>query len=147
VETLLITGAVFAAIGAALVAVGVAITRSGRGFDRRAARAPGQVVDVRWEAIGPRGDKIMTGFPVLRFTLPDGQAVETVARTGTSVDVMKEGQAVNVLYDPSDPSQARVDSRASSAGTALAGAAFMVIGGAFAVLGLALLVGGAVIPS
>ena len=144
-ETLLITGAVFAAIGAALVAIGVAITRSNRGFERRAARARGQVVDVRWEAIGPPGDKIMTGFPVLRFTLPGGEAVETVARTGTSIDAMKEGEAVDVLYDPADPSQARVDSRASSAGSTLAGAAFMVIGGAFVVLGLALLAGGAVI--
>jgi Protein of unknown function (DUF3592) len=147
VETLLITGAVFSVIGAAFVAIGIAVTRSIRGFERRAARASGRVVDVRWEAVGPSGNKIMTGFPVLSFTLPDGRAVETVANTGTTFDVMKEGQAVAVLYDPDDPTQARVDSRASSAGSTLVGAAFMVIGGVFVVLGLALLVAGAVISS
>ena len=145
VETLLTTGAVFAILGAAMVAIGVAVARSTRDFERRAVRAPGRVVDVRWEAVGPAGDKIMTGFPVLSFTLPDGRAVETVANTGTTLDVMKEGQAVDVLYDPADPTQARVDSGASSAGSTLVGAAFIAIGGVFVVLGLAMLAAGVVI--
>jgi hypothetical protein len=142
VEALTVTGAVFAGIGALLVVVGIAITRANRRFDRRALRAPGQVVGVRWEAVGTPSDRTMTGFPELRFTLPDGQVVDTVARSGTSFDAMQEGQPVTVLYDPADPRRARVDSRSSSAGSTLLGAAFIVIGGACVLLGAGLLAAG-----
>jgi hypothetical protein len=47
-----------------------------------------------------------------------------------------------VLYDPADPSQARVDSRSSTAGATLVGAAFMVFGAVFVLLGVGLIAAG-----
>ena len=141
-EALTITGAVFAGLGALLFAVGVVLVRANRRFDRRAVRAPGLVTGVKWEAIGPAADRTMTGFPELRFTLPDGREVETVARTGTTFEAMKEGSPVTVLYDPADPSQARVDSPSASAGATIAGAAFLVIGAVLVLLGGGLIAAG-----
>jgi hypothetical protein len=142
VEALTITGAVFAGLGAVLFVLGIVLTRSNRRFDRRAMRAPGRITGVKWEAIGPRADRTMTGFPELRFTLPDGREIETVARTGTTFEAMREGSPVTVLYDPGDPSQARVDSPSSAAGATMAGAAFLVIGAVLRLLGGGLIAAG-----
>lgn len=141
-EALTITGAVFAGIGALLFVVGLVIMRANRRFDRRAARAPGRITGVRWKAVGPPAETTMTGFPELLFTLPDGREVETVARTGTTFDAMREGQAVTVLYNPAEPSQARVDSSSSAAGGTLVGAAFLAIGGACVLIGAGLIAAG-----
>jgi hypothetical protein len=141
-EALTVTGAVFGGLGTLLFVLGIVLTRANRRFDRSALRAPGHVTGVHWEAIGPAADRSMSGFPALRFTLPDGRVVDTVARTGTSFDAMKEGQPVTVLYDPADPSQARVDSPSSAAGATLAGAAFIVIGVVFVLIGAGLVAAG-----
>jgi hypothetical protein len=139
VEALTVTGAVFAGIGALVVVAGIAVLRSGRAFDRRALEAPGEVTDVRWRWTGPATDKAAIGYPIVRFTLPDGSVVETEARSTSTFDVAKEGRSVTVLYDPDDPTQARVAGRAGA--TPVAAAAF-VIGGACLLLGLALVAAG-----
>ena len=141
-EALAVTGAVFAGIGALLLAAGIVIARANRRFDRRALRAPGRVTGVRWEAIGPPANRTMTGFPELRFTLPDGREVETVARSGTTFEAMKEGEAVTVLYDPADPRQARVDSRTAAGGATAVAVGFMAIGGACVLIGAGLIAAG-----
>ena len=137
-QALTLTGAAFAGIGALLFAIGVAITRSNRAFARRALRAPGQVTGVHSSA----GGTTAIAYPQLRFALPDGRVVEIAARTGTNFERLREGDAVTVLYDPADPTKARVDSRRASAGATLLGAAFLVLGGVFVLLGLALVAGG-----
>jgi hypothetical protein len=139
-QALTVTGAAFAGIGALLFAIGVVITRSNRAFARRALRAPGQVTGVRRSS--PAGATTTIAYPELRFALPDGRLVETVARTGTNFERLQEGDAVTVLYDPADPTKARVDSRKASAGATLLGAGFLVIGGVFVLLGLALAAAG-----
>jgi hypothetical protein len=142
VEALIVTGAVFAGIGALLVAAGIVVARANRRFDRRALRAPGRVTGVRWDAIGPPANRTMTGFPELRFTLPDGREVETVARTGTTFEAMKEGEAVTVLYDPADPRQARVDSRTAAGGATAVGVGFIATGGVCVLIGAGLIAAG-----
>jgi hypothetical protein len=143
VEALIVVGALFTGGGALLFAVGAFLLRTNRRFDRRAQRAPGEVVDVRWRTqTSSAGGVRHTGYPVLRFTLPDGDTVETVARATTSLDAMHEGQPVTVLYDPDNPRQARLDTRAAGAGSTLLPAVFMSIGGVLAVIGLALLAAG-----
>jgi Protein of unknown function (DUF3592) len=142
VGALIVTGAVFAGIGVLLVGAGIVVARANRGFDRRALRAPGHVTGVRWEPVGPAGDRMITGFPELRFTLPDGREVETVARSGTTFEAMKEGEAVTVLYDPADPRQARVDSRTAAAGSTAVAVALMAIGGACVLIGAGLIAAG-----
>jgi hypothetical protein len=142
VEALTVTGAVFAGIGALLVAAGIVVARANRRFDRRALRAPGRVTGVRWKPIGTAADRTMTGFPELRFTLPDGREVETVARTGTTFDAMQEGEAVTVLYDPDDPRQARVAGRIAAAGSAAVGIGLIAIGGVCLLIGAGLIAAG-----
>jgi Protein of unknown function (DUF3592) len=142
VEALTITGAVFAGLGVLLFALGIVLARTNRRFDRRALRAPGRITGVHWDAVGPATDHSMSGFPKLRFTLPDGREIETVARTGTTFEAMREKSPVTVLYDPGDPSQARVDSPSSAAGATLAGAAFLVIGAVFVLVGAGLIAAG-----
>jgi hypothetical protein len=143
-QTLIVVGAVFAAGGALFFGVGVFLARANRRFDRTAQRAPGQVVDVRWQSRSglAAGGTQRVGYPVLRFRLPDGSTVETVARTTTSADVLQGSRPVSVLYDPADPRKARIDSGPAAAGPALMTAGFMVIGGIFVVLGVALILGG-----
>ena len=74
-------------------------------------------------------------YPVVRFALPDGREVETVTRSGASPPPARTGAPVTVLYDPADPSVARVE------GTWADGTiqyTFVVVSGSiFAVLGLA----------
>jgi hypothetical protein len=77
-----------------------------------------------------------------RRALPDGREVETIARTGTTFDAMKEGQDVTVLYDPGDPRQARVDSRTAAAGSTAVGIGFIAIGGACVLIGAGLIAAG-----
>jgi hypothetical protein len=137
-EALTITGAAFAGVGAVLFVVGLLLARSHRRFTRDARRAPGVVTGVRWNAVGPQADTTMTGFPELRFTLPDGRVVETVARTGTTLDALKEGKAVTVLYDPADPAQAQV----ASGARALMSGAFIGIGLLLALIGAGLIAAG-----
>ena len=137
-EALTVTGAVFAGIGALLFVVGIVLLRANRRFIRGASRAPGHVTGVQWRAVGPQGDATMTGFPELRFTLPDGRVVETVARSGTTRHAMQEGNAVTVLYDPADPAQAQV----GKGGSAMVGVAFLAIGGIAVFLGAALVAAG-----
>ncbi len=54
-DVLIVVGALFAGVGALLFAVGAFFLRAGRRFDRGAVRAPGQVVDVRWQTLGTAG--------------------------------------------------------------------------------------------
>ena len=63
----------------------------------------------------------MTGFPELRFTLPDGREVETVARDGHHVRRDEGGPPVTVLYDPADPRAGAMDGPSASAGATIAG--------------------------
>jgi len=138
VEALTVTGAVFAGIGALLFVAGILITRGNRRFVRGAGRAPGHITGVRWKPIGGPADTTMTGFPELRFTLPDGRVVETVSRSGTTLQTMQEGKAVTVLYDPADPAEAQVGKGAST----MVGVALMAIGGIAVLLGAALVAAG-----
>jgi len=80
----------------------------------------------------------MTGLPELRFTLPDGRVVETVARTGTTLDAMKEGKPVTVLYDPEDPAKAQI----VSGGLAVMSGAFIGIGVILGLIGAGLIAAG-----
>lgn len=137
-EALTVTGAVFAGIGALLFVAGLLIARAHRRFMRGAARAPGQITGVRWSAVGPQGDTTMTGFPELRFTLPDGRVVETVSRAGTTLQTLQAGKAVTVHYDPADPQQAQV----GAGGASTVGVVLMVIGAIAVVLGAALVAAG-----
>jgi hypothetical protein len=76
---------------------------------------------------------------VLRFRLPDGRVVETEGRMGTSAVTVRTGQQVTVLYDPAQPTRARVEGPFGG-GAALAHGCIGSLGALFAGVGVLLIV-------
>src|SRR3954469_3415152 len=91
--------AAFLVLGAALIVAAARMRRGDRRFGRTAARATGTVVGVRW-----RGGDTPSAVPVVRFTLPDGRAIEAQSGYGART-APPEGSTVDVLYDPNDPTR------------------------------------------
>lgn len=61
-------------------------------------------------AVGSRYDyRSLLHFPVVRFTLPDGHEVETEVMSGSNPAPAHTGETVTVLYDPRQPTRARID--------------------------------------
>ncbi|WP_435736246.1 DUF3592 domain-containing protein [Cellulosimicrobium sp. PMB13] len=109
VRVRMIVGGVFAAVGLGLVVAAVVIGCSTYSFQQTAERTTGTVVDldVRWGSHGSRSSS-RAEYPVVEFEA-DGQRYTVVsAVTGTSHPEI--GDDVTVLYDPADPSDARLDS-------------------------------------
>jgi hypothetical protein len=52
----------------------------------------------------------MLHFPVVRFRPPSGPPVTFLSSTGTNPAQFHVGSEVTVVYDPSNPSSARVES-------------------------------------
>jgi hypothetical protein len=134
-------GIVFALVGAAFVVIGTRSARVSREFERVAQRAPGLLTDIRYESVGPPGERSMHAVPVVSFTLPDGRTVQTEARLGATPGFQQPGAEITVLYDPADPRRARVDARMAGRG-ALAGGCMASLGGMFVVVGIAVAIGG-----
>ncbi|HST38542.1 MAG TPA: DUF3592 domain-containing protein [Conexibacter sp.] len=72
-------------------------------FRRRAQRARGVVTEIRYESSGRRRRA------VVRFTTRDGRELETPVRITAPLAALRAGDPVLVLYDPSDPTRARLE--------------------------------------
>lgn len=129
--SLVLSSLVPVVVGGIMVAVGVRSIRAQGSFQGKAARAPGQVIDVRWR-MGAGGDASLIAFAVLRFQTPDGRTVEAESPGGTPAPDV--GQQVTVLYDPGDPSQAELEG-GETVSTVLY-VLFIVLGAFVMVLGL-----------
>jgi hypothetical protein len=134
-------GLLFAAIGAVFVVIGTRSARASREFERVAQRAPGELLDIRYESIGQPGEGSRQAIPTVRFTLPDGRTVQTEARMGTNPGFNRTGAQITVLYDPADPRRARVDAKMAGAGS-FVGGCMASLGFVFVLTGIALAVGG-----
>ena len=106
---------VFVAVGALLAVLGVRNLRASNRFIRTAGEASGEVTDVRTRAVGHGSDSNLAHFPVVRFQLPDGRVVEAETDTGVNFKRPRAGQPVTVLYDPADPTHARIAGSVSGA--------------------------------
>jgi hypothetical protein len=115
------------AVGAGLTWAGIQALGRARGFERVAWRAPAVVTEVRWHWLD--GINEQRAFPVLRFALPDGRVVHTESDVGSSPSPVRTGDRVTVLYDPADPTRARVASTTVTA--TIAGVMLSFIGGGF----------------
>ncbi len=95
-------------LAAALVAGGAFMGQSQYRFERAALEAPGKVV-----ALETRNEDSVDGdtvyYPVVRFTTEAGQSVKFRSRNGSDPPLYQRGQAVNVLYLPDNPQEARID--------------------------------------
>jgi hypothetical protein len=130
----------FAVVGGLVALQGIRSLHASRAFEQVAQRADGELVDVRYETVGPAGNSSRTSIPVVRFTLPDGRTVQTEARMGTGPGFRFKGSEVTVLYDPADPRRARIEGFMAGGG-ALVGGCLTAFGLLFLLIGLSALVG------
>lgn len=129
---------IFALVGSVFVVLGLRSASALRRFRRTARSAPGVVLDLVLGLIGTSGDPSYVYFPIVRYSLPDGRVVDFRSPQGSAPAAVRKGQQVTVLYDPADPSNARLEG--ILAGGCLS-SLFVVLGGAFILLGVAIAVG------
>jgi hypothetical protein len=120
---------VFLLIGAGLlVGAGLVASRT-QSFLAGAESAPGKVVGMRPH----RSDRGTTYAPVVEFQPASGARQTFEESTSTSPPAYRLGEAVEVLYDPSDPTDARLRGLFSLWGGSLIlggiGAVFALVGG------------------
>lgn len=106
-----IVAAAFFVVAAITLSIAVYSTIVIRAELAKEQSAPGRVVDL----VGKRdseGDELF--YPTVEFTLPDGTVQTVEIPEGTRPAAHAEGDAVTVLYDPDDPTDARIDSFGST---------------------------------
>ena len=96
-----------AAFGSAFVVMARRRLEASRAFARAGRQMAGVVVEVRPRR--PGGDRRRLSYhPVLDFTLPDGRRVRTESDSEVNDVDIGPGAPVPVLYDPDDPTRARI---------------------------------------
>ena len=103
-------------LAAVFVVYAVNSRRESQRFAAGAARAQGVVVDL---VAGPTPGPQSTGtvaYPVVRYRTTDGREVVFRSDLGSQPSPWRPGQPVTVLYDPTDPQQARIETAARSTG-------------------------------
>lgn len=132
-------GAFFVLFGATFVVIGTVVSARDRAYERRAARVPGMVTDLRarWSSGPGTNAGANAYFPVLRFQLGDGRQAEVESFEGANPPKVRPGQQVMVLYDPADPGRAKVDDGRRGG----VGWAFVAGGLVFAAVGVAAALG------
>jgi Protein of unknown function (DUF3592) len=100
--------AIFLTVGLGLLGGGVYSFVSTREFLGNAVSADGVVIDLeeRWDS----DDSSYTYYPRVRFATETGQPYEFTGDVGSSPAAFDVGEGVRVLFDPADPSSARIDS-------------------------------------
>ena len=118
--TLIFTG-VWCLVGAIFLAVGFGLRAAFRRREERMrARATGTVTEVVRRA----SNDSATFYPIVEFEA-DGRRISLESSDGGGRKRFYEGQSVEVLYDPDDPSQFMLDGFSTQA---LVGKIFLIIG-------------------
>lgn len=100
----LIIGIVFSLVGLLLAAIGAFIFFRTRAFISRSQEVKGTIVRMVYSSSSDGG-----GYsPVFRFNTIEGRSVEVADKLASNPPQFKEGEVVDVLYDPQDPSHARI---------------------------------------
>ncbi len=114
IEPFLLVPVAFIALGLLFAYLGIRGRRGAKGFRAKAARATGEVTEIRNRWMRDHGldsdGSSLVRCPVVRFTLPDGREVETET-PGANPAPAKQGAQVTVLYDPVSPTKAIIDTR------------------------------------
>lgn len=121
-----VVSALFVVVGVVFIAIGTRTRRTARAFEARAVRVPGLVTDLVLVR-GPSSEPT-SGYwvPVLEFTTSEGRPVRTQAMYGSVPAPARRGDQVAVLYDPEQPTRARVADRKLASGGCVAGASLLV---------------------
>jgi hypothetical protein len=99
------------AIGLLLVAIGLGLfwlAHRLRGGDRFSQPASATVVGLH------RRGHPADAFPVVRFHLPGGEPVEAQSTWGSRPARFREGDRVEILYDPQNPTRVRLPGEATA---------------------------------
>ena len=128
-------GIIFAIVGAALLVIGVVVFSRTRRFLATAVSAQGTVLEMIQRTSKDREGAVSTVWaPRVRFSA-SGQTIEFESKVGSSPPRYKEGDTLEVKYDPQDPNNARV---AAGSSMWLVPVLLGGIGVVFLILGLAL---------
>ncbi len=107
VERLLFSGFGIVGIGM-LVGCGLFVI-STREFLAVARSADGTVVRMEYSRSGFR-TSVGSYYPIVRFHLPTGKTIEFRGWVGSNPPAYRRGESVRVLYDPTAPESAKIDS-------------------------------------
>ena len=100
----LIIGIVFPLVGGLLLAIGVFLLIRTRMFISKAQEVKGTVIRMVYTRSSEGG-----GYsPVYQFRTIEGQVVEVQDGLSSNPPMFKEGQVIDVLYDPANPQSARI---------------------------------------
>lgn len=133
---LFLLGSVFGLIGLGVLAGGVYAQRSAAAFDAAAVRTTAVVVDFETRRSSGSKSTTTTYAPMFEFSDREGTKRRVASATSSSGQEHRIGQRVEVLYLPSAPEQARLDTWAERW---LAVTILGSIGGVFSLVGLGLL--------
>ena len=79
------------------------VTRDTDRFMQIAQRATGTVVSLEWRSSPSGAESKLYAHPQVAFSLPHGQQVHAIARTGTFPRPAKVGDVVDILDNPRNP--------------------------------------------
>lgn len=103
-STGLIIGIVFGFVGLLLVAIAFFVWLRTRAFMQNSQEVKGTIIHMSYRSSSDGG-----GYaPIFRFNTIDGRSMEVEDNLRTNPPQFREGQVVDVLYDPQDPSHARI---------------------------------------
>ncbi len=109
---------IFFILALALLSYGWYLGNQNSAFAALAHKATGQVIELRIDltpsSLDDYGNHISSiSYPVVLFTTDKGQQFTFQSDIGDTSSQYKKGDAVEVLYDPSDPKNARIASQDS----------------------------------
>ena len=120
----------FAVVGPVLVVRGIQSMRGDSRFQQRALRAQGVVTQIRWDH---RGEDSRS-YPVRPLQPPRRAHRRGLGDPGLRPRRGSEGDSVNVLYDPQNPTDIRIDGFFGSG--KMGGAVMIVMGVVFFFMGV-----------
>ncbi|PSB40184.1 DUF3592 domain-containing protein [Chamaesiphon polymorphus] len=108
---LLLFGSIFGGVGSIIAIVGIALGISTHSYLSKMVSTPGTVIDNNlYLSTDNENEPTNYYHPVVKFTPKSGKMTIFVANVASNPPVFKKGQQVTVLYDPKDPSAAKIES-------------------------------------
>lgn len=99
-------GIVFPLVGGLLLAIGVFLFIRTRMFISKAQEVKGTVIRMVWSSGGSEGGG---GYsPIYQFRTLEGRMIEVHDGLSSNPPMFREGQSIDVLYDPENPQKARI---------------------------------------
>lgn len=109
-KVLKIVSAVFSTVGIGMLVASFFVFSNTSSFIGRAVEADGKVTDLERSRSSSSSGSGTTYRPVVEFTTATGKRIEFVSSVGSSPPSHRVGEAVKVLYNPTDPQSARIKS-------------------------------------